>query len=749
MSQSALVDAIKQKNSQFDEALVKRAYAYAEKAHEGQKRASGEPYFSHPLEVARMTAGVLPQGDAVAAALLHDTVEDTQVSLSAIEETFGGQVRSLVDGLTKIKALANVSKEASEAQSVRKLLLASINDVRVLIIKLADRLHNIRTLEHVKSKARRRDFCRETLDIYAALASYMGMMYVSEEFEDHAFKVLHPRRYEIISEHLRSGAERFREQSERAEASIRKELANQGIDAEVTSRVKRAYSIYRKSRARRISFKKMGDIYGFRVIVDDVLACYTTLGILHTQNKIVPGGFRDYISSPKINGYQSLHTAIVGMNGEFIEFQIRTYRMHEVAEFGIASHAAYKYEVENRARAESGISAKRSNAAESYSTGQAFRTLREKVRHITEDAASSEEFVEHAKLELFNEQVFAFTPQGDMIILPRGASAIDFAYAVHTDIGNQCLGCKINGRYEPLRTRVKNGDRVEIFTTQDQSGPNERWLEFAHSGKARHEIKRSVRQKKRKEAMAMGRHMLKSQFEANGKTYRDSAVQAVLEKVAEVNDLEALFCGVADQSLSAYDLYLLVHPADKTGLEGMNLSEQGVGRDWRAVNGIAGLRFHLPRWSPHAEEATVDQVRKVQFAQGARPLPGERIVGILQVPKSVITIYALSDRRLKCFENDSKVRWVDVRWQGDEITERTEARLRLHSLNQPGSLKAIADVIAEHDGNIDGLVMEPKSTNLHEIEIRLAVWSFKHLTAIMRQLKVKASIVLLERKGMS
>src|SRR5581483_11106056 len=451
MRQYDLVERVRRYNPKTDEALLNRAYVYAMKAHGEQMRASGDPYFSHPIEVAAILTDHKLDDATIAAALLHDTIEDTETTRAEIDQLFGRDIGALVEGLTKLKKLDLVTKEAKQAENLRKLLLAISADVRVLLVKLADRLHNMRTIHYVSDDARRR-IAEETLDIYAPLAGRMGMQEMREELEDLAFREINPDAYNVVSERLLVLGLRNKDLIIDIEQQLTKKLADRGVTAKVKGRHKRAYSIWRKMERKSVGFEQLSDIFGFRVIVKSLADCYAALGVVHTTWPVVPGRFKDYISTPKQNDYRSLHTTVIGPGNQRVELQIRTEGMDLIAEYGIAAHALYKDNVKSPSEKVSHES-------------RAYAWLRNTIALLAE-GSNPEEFLEHTKLALFHDQVFCFTPKGKLIALPRGANVIDFAYAVHTDVGNMAVGCKINGKIAPLVTELANGDEVDVITSK-------------------------------------------------------------------------------------------------------------------------------------------------------------------------------------------------------------------------------------------------------------------------------------------
>src|SRR3984885_2735662 len=467
MRQYDLVERVRSYNPNTDEDMLNRAYVYAMKAHGAQTRASGDPYFSHPLEVAAILTDLKLDDATIVAALLHDTIEDTEATRAEIDHVFGHEIGALVEGLTKLKRLELVSREAKQAENLRKLLLAIADDVRVLLIKLADRLHNMRTLAYQGPEARRRT-ADETLEIYAPLAGRMGMQEMRDELEDLSFRELNPDAYKVLTERLETLAARSSGWITEIEQQLTKKLADRGIGAEVSGRRKRAYSIWRKMERKAVGFEQLSDIFGFRVVVGDVAECYQALGIVHTTWPVVPGRFKDYISTPKQNDYRSIHTTVIGPGRQRVELQIRTREMQQIAEYGIAAHALYKDQLGSPTEMLSRESS-------------AYAWLRRTIELLAQ-GSNPEEFLEHTKLELFHDQVFCFTPKGKLIALPRGATPIDFAYAVHTDVGNMAIGAKINGKIGPLSAPLQNGDEVQILTSKAQTAPPAAWEAIVVTG---------------------------------------------------------------------------------------------------------------------------------------------------------------------------------------------------------------------------------------------------------------------------
>ena len=729
MRQFELVDRVKQYNPSTNEDLLNRAYVYAMRAHGSQKRDSGDPYFSHPLQVAAILTDLKLDDATIAAALLHDTIEDTDATRTEIDRLFGHDIGVLVEGLTKLKKLDLVSKEAKQAENLRKLLLAIADDVRVLLIKLADRLHNMRTLSHRPPEARRLT-AEETLDIYAPLAGRMGMHEMREELEDLAFRELNPDAYKVITERLEALAARSKGWIAEIEEQLAKKLVDSGIAAEVSGRRKRAYSIWRKMERKAVGFEQLSDILGFRVIVDDVAECYRALGIVHTTWPVVPGRFKDYISTPKQNDYRSIHSTVIGPGKQRVELQIRTSEMQQIAEYGIAAHALYKDGVGSPTE----LLSRESNA---------YAWLRRTIELLAE-GSNPEEFLEHTKLELFHDQVFCFTPKGKLIALPRGATPIDFAYAVHTDVGNMAIGAKINGKIGPLSSPLQNGDEVQILTSKAQTAPPAAWESIVATGKARAAIRRATRAAIRDQYSGLGRRILERLCQRAKIAYSDEQLEGSLPRLARAS-IDDVMSAVGRGEMKAADVVRAMYPDYKD--ERVTPLAPKSDSGWFGLKRAKAVKFKVPESSENGAAIPIRGINSdlpVRFAPDGGAVPGDRIVGIM-TPGERITIYPIHSPALKEFE-DQPERWLDVRWDVDEKTpQRFPARLAVQSVNEPGSLAQIAQVIAEHDGNIDNIHMSRQSPDFTEVTIDLEVYNLKHLTSIISQLRAKKVIANVER----
>ena len=594
MRQYDLVEKVLSYNPKANEALLNRAYVYAMKAHGQQKRASGDPYFSHPLAVAGILTSLKLDDETIATALLHDTIEDTQTTKDEIERMFGSNIASLVDGLTKIEKLNLVSKKTQQAENFRKLLIAISSDVRVLLVKLADRLHNMRTLEHMRPD-KRRLIAQETMDIYAPLAGRMGIQEIRDELEELSFRWLHPAAYETLMSRLNVLRDQNRGLTAEIATELKAKLEARSIHAEVFSREKKPYSIWLKMQNKQIGLEQLSDVYGFRVIVPTKEDCYAALGVVHTTWRVVPGRFKDYISTPKHNEYKSIHTTIVGPRHQRVELQLRTAEMHQIAEYGVAAHSGYKLAALAKLNGEA-PAAQGPDPSEST----AYQWLRKLVDSLLE-GDNPEEFLEHTKLELFLDQVFCFTPKGRLIALPRGANAIDFAYSVHTDVGNRCVGAKINGRHLPLMTELKNGDEVEIILSDAQTPPAA-WEGAVITGKARSAIRRATKEVVRKQYLSLGRDIIRAALERAGKP-GDADLAPVLPRLGH-KSVEDLLTAVGRGETAADDVLKAVDPdcVQEGAPKRRTITRNDEG--WFNLRRVTSFKFRWPGISPAPRKKT-------------------------------------------------------------------------------------------------------------------------------------------------
>ncbi len=713
MRQFELVERVRSYDPEVDEDAINRAYVYGTKMHGMQKRASGDPYFSHPIEVAGILTNYKLDTASIVTALLHDVLEDTKATVEEIRELFGDEVARLVDGVTKLARIQIQNIETKQAENFRKLVLAMSEDIRVLMVKLADRLHNMRTLNFITDAAKRRSIAMETMEIYAPLAERIGMQEIKTELEDLAFAELHADARASILTRLRFLELHGGELVVKIMDELDQVMNKAAIEGYISGREKTAYSIWRKMQIKDVSFEQLSDIMAFRIMVDNIGDCYRVLGVVHTAYPTVPGRFKDYISTPKRNGYRSIHTSVIGPQRHRIEIQIRTHEMHETAELGVAAHWKYK---NSDLFAESGLKPV---------DGRQYSWLRE-LLDILEHAQSPQEFLEHTKLEMFQDQVFCFTPKGDLIAMPRGASPVDFAYAVHTEVGNTCVGAKVNGRIVPLRTRLQNGDQVEIVTSSAQK-PQPEWESFVVTGRARAHIRRRVRTEARTEYIKLGREMLSNSFAKEGYDLTDKGLNGVLEKLG-VEAIDDLYAKVGEGRLIGREVLIAVYPGART--EGddniVNLSQARL----RQATGAVAIKGLTPGMAVHLSEC-------------CHPLPGDRIIGIISDGRG-IDIHTMDCEKLEGF-TDSPERWVDLAWNPDKDQDVHIGRVALVVANEPGSLGALCTAIARNLGNITNLKILTRSQDFFEMNLDIEVRGVKHLTNIIAALRAMPAINSVER----
>ena len=710
MRQFELVERVKSYDPSADESALNRAYVFSMKAHGTQKRASGDPYFSHPVEVAGILAGMRLDSSSIVTGLLHDTVEDTLATLEEIERSFGPEIARLVDGVTKLSRVELQSGQTKQAENFRKLVLAMSEDIRVLLVKLADRLHNMRTLRFIKDPEKRKRIARETMDIYAQLAERIGMHEMKDQLEDLAFTELYPDARESIIARLAFLRDKGGDLVPSIIAELKDVLKKAGIEAQVSGREKSPYSIWRKMQRKDVGFEQLADIMAFRVVVEKAEECYQALGIIHSHYPVVPGRFKDYISTPKPNQYRSLHTGVIGPERQRIEIQIRTREMHEVAELGVAAHWSY-------------------HQGAPSTEGPQYRWLRE-LLDILEHASGPEEFLEHTRLEMFQDQVFCFTPKGDLFALPRGATPVDLAYAVHSEIGDTCVGAKINGRLVPLRTQLQNGDQVEIVTSKVQT-PSPTWERFVVTGKARARIRRFIRTQQRQQYLDLGKSILQKAFRQEGHELTEKATHEAL-KIFNVDTAEDLFVSVGEGVRTGREVVHAIFPpkADEKPRKVVPLSE-ARGKGKKASDTAVPIRGLIPGMALH-------------FAGCCHPLPGDRIVGIVTTGKGV-TIHTIDCETLENYA-DTPERWLDVAWSSSgDPTQAHVGRINVIIGNEPGSLGSLTTIIGKHAGNITNLKITNRSQDFFEIIVDIEVQDVKHLTNIIAALRAAPSINSVDR----
>jgi guanosine-3',5'-bis(diphosphate) 3'-pyrophosphohydrolase len=693
LRQYELVDRVLGYDPDADEALLNRAYVFSMHAHGSQKRASGDPYFSHPIEVAGILTDLHLDDETIATAILHDTIEDTVATHDEIERLFGPRVARMVDGVTKLSSIEAQTENERAAENLRKFLLAMSDDIRVLLVKLADRLHNMRTLHFIAKPEKRRRIAKETMDIYAPLAERVGMYEFMKEMQTLAFRELEPEAYESITKRLQSLKEGGGDRIAKIASGLKLLLSRGGIDAEISGREKHPYSIWKKMSERHVSLEQLSDVMAFRAIVASEEECYRALGVIHRRWPMVPGRFKDYISTPKRNGYRSLHTTVMHADNTRVEIQIRTDEMHQQAEYGLAAHWAYK---QDAVRPDTQVS-----------------WIRDLVE-ILDTAANPEELLEHTRMAMYQDRIFAFTPKGELIQLPKGATPIDFAYAVHTDLGDQAVGAKINGRVVPLRTVIDNGDQVQILRSKAQQ-PQPNWLNFAITGKARAAIRRHLRHKERGETVALGRKIYDEIVQRLPAAVAPDAIEHAVKRL-KLTDETAFMEAIARRTITDRDVMEAVMP----GSSGAEVAPVLPQASAISIKGLTpGVAYTL--------------------AECCHPVPGDRIVG-LRRPGEGIEVHTIDCPRL--IESED-VDWVDLAW-GDK-TEGGAARISVELKNEPGALGIVATVIGAQRANIVNLRLDTRDTTFHTNTIDIEVHDAHHLMRVLAALRAADAVSKAER----
>ncbi len=714
--QYALVEQVKAYDPLTDEDKLNKAFVYTVKMHGSQKRASGDPYFSHPVEVAGILANMKLDWKTISAGLLHDTLEDTLATYDELEKLFGEDVAKLVEGVTKLSKIELQTEQSKQAENFRKLILAMSEDIRVLLIKLADRLHNMRTLSFIQNPDKRKRIARETLELYAPLAERIGVSAIKEELQDIAFGELYPDMRDSITTRLDTLKAEGGDIVHEVIDELKHKLEEAGLtDFKIYGREKRLYSIWRKMERQNIGFEQLADITAFRILVDTVEECYRALGVIHGQYRAVPELFDDYISNPKPNGYSSLHTTVIGPFRRRIEVQIRTREMHEINELGVAAHWAYKQ-------------------GRGATDGEQYRWLRQ-LLDILETSQQPEEFLEHSKLELFQDQVFCFTPKGDLISLPRGATPIDFAYAVHSKVGDTCVGAKVNGRIVPLNHVLTNGDQVDIVSSKKQT-PSPTWERFVVTGKARSAIRKFIRNQQKTEYAALGKSMLQKVFEVEETAFSDKAVHNIIKKFKADSD-EELYSRIGAGIQPAKEVFYTIFPGLRVKTEDAKTYEDkllaakspSVNKPMAKSSGIP-IRGLIPGMAVH-------------YARCCHPVIGDRIVGIITSGRGV-TVHTIDCEVLESFA-DAPERWLDLSWDADLKTENQTGRIHAQITNETGALSALTTTIAKHDGNIVNIKVTNRTVDMMELLLDIQVKDIRHLTNIITALRASNKIYTIER----
>ncbi|MFL4469923.1 bifunctional (p)ppGpp synthetase/guanosine-3',5'-bis(diphosphate) 3'-pyrophosphohydrolase [Tateyamaria armeniaca] len=697
ISDDDLIALVRNYNPKTNEALIRAAYKFGGEMHEGQKRHSGEPYFTHPVAVAAILTEQQLDDATIITALLHDTIEDTKASYKMVSDTFGEEIAKLVDGVTKLTNLQLSSVETKQAENFRKLFMAMSKDMRVILVKLSDRLHNMRTIRSMRPEKQLQK-ARETMDIFALLAGRMGMQWMREELEDLAFKVLNPEARSSIIRRFITMQRETGDVIQRITGDMRREMEKAGIEAEVFGRAKKPYSIWRKMQEKDQSFSRLSDIYGFRVITEAEEDCYRTLGAIHQRWRAVPGRFKDYISQPKTNGYRSIHTTVSGRDGKRVEVQIRTGQMHDVAETGVAAHWSYR----------DGVRGKNPFAVDPAKW----------IAQLTEQFDGEddhEDFLEAVKLEMYSDQVFCFTPKGEVVKLPRGATPIDFAYAIHTRIGNACVGAKVDNMRVPLWTRIKNGQSVDIITAEGQT-PQTTWLEIATTGKAKTAIRRSLREADRERFITLGRELARSAFAHVRKKATDKALEAAAKQL-RLGSADEVLARLGSAELTGREVVQAIYP-DLQAKPGKVVDAR------RAVIGL------LPG-------------QKFERAKCCEPLPGERIVGITFRGQGVV-VHAIDCARLVDYENQPD-RWLDLHWHDGSHAAVYGATLDVTIGNDAGVLGRICTLIGETQANISDLEFMDRKPDFYRLLIYVELRDAQHLHTLVGALAAESDVAAIER----
>ena len=693
-----LIALVRNYNPRTNAALIRRAYDYGACMHEGQSRRSGEPYFTHPVAVAAILTEQRLDDATIITALLHDTIEDTKSTWTDIAATFGEEIAELVDGVTKLTNLQLSSTETKQSENFRKLFMAMSKDLRVILVKLADRLHNMRTIRSLPPEKQARK-ARETMDVFAPLAGRMGMQWMREELEDLSFKVLNPearasiiRRFVILQKE--SG-----DVIPKITADIRAELEKDGVEADVFGRAKKPYSIWRKMQEKQLAFSRLSDIYGFRVICTDERDCYRILGAIHRRWRAVPGRFKDYISQPKSNGYRSIHTTVSGRDGKRVEVQIRTRQMHEVAEAGVAAHWSYR-------------DGERAQNPFAVDPARWIATLTERF----DTGEDQEDFLENVKLEMYSDQVFCFTPKGDVVQLPKGATPLDFAYAIHTRIGNSTVGAKVDGIRVPLWTRLKNGQSVEIITATGQR-PQATWIDIVVTGRAKAAIRRSLREEDRERFIKLGQELARVAFEHIGRKATEKALRTAARTLGLADEKDVL-ARLGSAELTAREVIEAIYP---------ELATQASVEEVDARRPVVGL--------------TADQ--SFRRANCCQPVPGERIVGITYRGQGVV-VHAIDCPALAEFE-EQPGRWVDLHWHSGRHAPVYTVGLNLTIANDAGVLGRICTLIGEQKVNISDLTFVDRKPDFYRLIMEVDLRDAEHLHMVLTALEAESDVAQVER----
>jgi len=706
-----LYKKIEANNPSYDKKLVQKAVYFAVKHHGSQKRASGEPYYQHPISVAEILADLNMDITTIVTAILHDTVEDTEITAKDIKKEFGKDVSILVNGVTKLTKMELPSESERQAENFRKLLLAISEDIRVLLVKLADRLHNMRTLQYIKKPEKRLRIAVETMEIYAPLAERIGMQNIKDELQNIAFKEINPEGFESVINRLSQLKETDKEIILKISTKLEKILKDSKLKPLISGREKKPYSIWRKMHKKNATFEQLTDIIAFRVILNDIGECYQALGIIHSNFNAVPEYFKDYISTPKVNGYSSLHTVVIGPENKRIEIQIRTEDMHEVSEVGVAAHWSYKQGMD-------------------YSfDGKQYKWIRE-LLHIVSQEQGSTEFMEDTKLEMYHDQVFCFTPRGDLIALPVGATAVDFAFAVHSEIGKTCVGAKINNRIMPLRTKLQNGDQIDILQSNSQT-PSKSWESFVITGKARSEIRKFLKNEKESEYINLGRTLLEKSLIQEKITLDDELIESNLDKFNK-NKVSDVYKALGEGLLTKVEVFEILFP-DRNQQKKKN-SIFSIFKNKKETIADASVKIPI---------SGISKGMAIHYASCCHPLPGENIIGIINSGNG-ITIHTSGCNELEYFL-DNPERWVNVFWEDKDINNFFVVRINAVLANKKGALADIASSLAKEETNITNFRIINRANDFYEVILDIEVLNIAHFKKVMKTLSALKVVHTIQR----
>ena len=697
LRQVELVEKVKSYDPFVEEELLNKAYIYSMRAHGSQKRASGDPYFSHPLEVAGILADYKFDSKTIITALLHDVVEDTEKNLKDIKRNFGNEISYLVDGVTKLSKLEGRTDEFKQAENFRKLLLATSKDIRVLLVKLADRLHNMRTIEFIKDSVKKKKIALETLEIFAPLAERLGMQEIRAELDDLSFKIIEPELRRSIIQRLKVLRLQDEELLEKTIKKIEELLMKNKVKAKIFGREKKPYSIWKKMKVKSVNFSQLSDIMAFTILTEDLEKCYQVLGLLHQTYRYVPGRFKDYISTPKANGYQSLHTTLIGPLNQRIEIQIRTFKMNDLANLGVAAHWIYKDKVK-------------------FKDGKQFKGISQ-ILDILDQSREPEEFLEHTKLQMYSDQVFVFTPNGELISLPKGAMPLDFAFAVHSDIGLSCEGVKINNSIKPLYTKLKNGDQVEIITGSENI-ISPKWFDLSITGKAQACIKRFLHAKEDDELKKLGKEILTNQFKNEKIRFSERNLKNILDSF-KLKNVDELFLKIGRGELPPFKIILSLFPEKEVIKSNKNIVLLNQIKEKRKSSIL--LKGLTPGMSVH-------------YAHCCNPIPGDSVLAYISQGKGLIIHIDTCKEFRKINVNNSKI--INVRWK-DFVKGKDEfvAKINVVIKNEIGSLGSLSSIIGKSMSNIRNLHITERNSDFFKIELEIDVIDLEHLSKVIVSLR--------------